>query len=565
MASRSPDIRALIAQQLDRDYVATVGQTLTAIRRDTPDLTALQQTAQLLEEQGAKFNYNDPVLRTLRADFNDALARHTQRIDDVAIDVQEMGILEAQRLNLQKALLGVPSQLQPPITAAWNNPDPAAVAQVINYSSSPAFTASLNNFQEGISGIVQNIMLQGAVSGWGPMRTSAALQDAVSALPAHYANSLMRSIQLTSYREATVLNNVANSDIIEGHIRIAALDERTCAACISLHGTFLLPHERVDDHRMGRCDSIPTIRGRGRDIPSGEDWFNGLSPDEQEQLAPFRASPAKLKALRDGAIKWPDFVQKGEDTIFGNVVSEASLKGMLGKDAQKYYVQRGGRPSVPPPVTPQTSATVSLSPQGRFLESSLVYNKHTKAIDNVLQNTGLSDIPVFKAEDLGGPQGGYLVLDGIPQRIQLKETHAIIHEYAHFLDHVGLGNLSRAQTPDGEWGSVYESANAARGNKSVLSNWWNAITQTDNYRNLQNATQHPDSVVSTFANYAAEPKEIWARAFDQYIVTKSGDAEMQALFNQRYEGALIGPFTDAEFAPIAREMDSIFQALGMLK
>jgi len=337
-----PDIRAVIARQLDADYIAATNATFAAIQRDNlaASVASLEERARQLQEQGARFTPDDPALIALRTDFDAALVRHQQRISDIALNVQELGVTEAQTLTLQKALLGIPDGLAGPIRAAWNNPDPAALARLVSYTSSPAFDASLARFGTGIAGMAQNVILGGVAAGWGPLRTARELRRVVQGLPIVYSNSLMRSLQLNSYRDATTLQTVANADILEGSIRIAALDLRTCAACIALHGTFLAVGERVDDHRNGRCDSVPIVKGRGRNIQTGPEWFDTLSPAEQTRLAPFRATPAKLNALNAGVVQWPDFVQQGVDPLFGEVVSEASLSGILGEGAKQFYVRQ---------------------------------------------------------------------------------------------------------------------------------------------------------------------------------------------------------------------------------
>jgi len=53
-------------------------------------------------------------------------------------------------------------------------------------------------------------------------------------MPGYTANTLMRTLQLTSYRDATAASQNANISIIDQVIRIAALDDRTCLSCITL-------------------------------------------------------------------------------------------------------------------------------------------------------------------------------------------------------------------------------------------------------------------------------------------------------------------------------------------
>ncbi len=108
-------------------------------------------------------------------------------------------------------------------------------------------------------------------------------------------------------------------------------------SCVPLHGTLVPFDEPPDEHWNGRAVVVAIVRGRGRDVQSGEDWFNGLSADRQRAMM----GDAAFGAWQDGAIGLPDFVERRTDPTFGPMIQEASLKGMLGDGAKRYYAQRG--------------------------------------------------------------------------------------------------------------------------------------------------------------------------------------------------------------------------------
>jgi len=69
------------------------------------------------------------------------------------------------------------------------------------------------------------------------------------------------------------------------------------------------------------------VRGRPREVQTGEDWFAGLG--EERQRAQMGDSAYEL--WRGGRLELRDFVQPYTDPVFGEMVREASVKGMLGR------------------------------------------------------------------------------------------------------------------------------------------------------------------------------------------------------------------------------------------
>jgi hypothetical protein len=71
-------------------------------------------------------------------------------------------------------------------------------------------------------------------------------------------------------------------------------------------------------------------------VESGEDYFKKL-PDA-EQLAWM--GPSKYAAWRAGKIGFGDFPTRYQDDIYGEMTVEASLKNILGREAEQFYKQK---------------------------------------------------------------------------------------------------------------------------------------------------------------------------------------------------------------------------------
>lgn len=325
-------ISDLVARLLDRGYERASSAVIGAVVRSTNSgvvarrLDELAAEAVRLAEAGERLTPDNPVLRALTADLEAALRRDARALNQAAEGVQQSGASAAEQLT-PRLLVG--GQDLPLLGMAWNTPDPEAVNALVNYANNPAWAMELERYAPGMVETVNNAAIRGFFEGWGPRRIANEVRRLVQEFPAFQANNLLRTLQLQSYRDATAIHQTANNHILEGQIRIAARDDRTCLCCIALHGTFLPVGARVEDHHQGRCTSIGVVRGRMRDIQTGEQWFNELP--EARQLA--IAGPGKLAALQAGDVRLADFVQPYSDPVFGMMLREGSLQRALGRAA----------------------------------------------------------------------------------------------------------------------------------------------------------------------------------------------------------------------------------------
>lgn len=339
---------ALLSDLLDRGYTEATAQVIRAIGRDTESgvialrLNQLEARAAELAANGQKLSADDPALRALLADFGEVLRRESVLIDAAAGDLQEVAINAAGEFVSQSAV-GAPS-----VGARFNRPDPEAVQQVVSITGREAWRDELATFGEGSDRVAQ-IALRGIVSGRGPLAIARDVRQAVEGFAPWQANSLMRSLQLTAFRDAQAVVQAANADLITGVIRVAALDGRTCFACWALHGTRLEVGERVVDHRQGRCTSVVEVLGQTVGVMTGPEVLDQMLSAERAGTLNERQTfvlnqmrelhGASMRAIEAGAADLRDFVKRDVDPVFGEVVTEASLRGVLGDAAKDYYRQ----------------------------------------------------------------------------------------------------------------------------------------------------------------------------------------------------------------------------------
>lgn len=347
MGNRQPpltpvQVRALINKLLDRQYIQAVAPVLRAMLNGTASGLIAQRLSELdaevvrLAAAGQKLTLTNAVLRALLADLEDVLRAHAALMDGTAAVLQASGAQAAGQAVQQLALPGAVQSVMQVLGVAWNVPDPDALAALVNYTSSAAWREMLKAYPADVLKRIQAIILRGVLMGQGPAQTARELRAAITGMSARLASTIMRTLQLTSYRDAAVLHRLANADIIDYQVRIAALDARCCLACVALHGTILPIDARVDDHWNGRCDSISVVKGRPNPVTmTGEQWFRRRTEAQQRE----QMGHANYEAWQAGALQLADFVQHTTSDTFGPMVQQASLSGILGEAAKQYYAR----------------------------------------------------------------------------------------------------------------------------------------------------------------------------------------------------------------------------------
>lgn len=335
MTQPSPlDYRRLIDDLLNSKYALVTGAILQAIAHNSARgivakrLDEFEAEAARLQEADAPLTGDNPVFYALYAAFSAALLRDQAMIGGVASLVTTEAAAAAERTT-QYMLWGNGTVSQ------WHSPGMDAIERVIAYTARPAWDALLTTYVSNGRDAIRNAMIRGIVAGQNPVTTARQVRELAQSLPTYRANAILRTLQLTSYRDAAAMYQVANADILEPYqIRIATLDSRTCMACIALHGTHVPLGERIDDHWNGRCVGVPVVKGRTPpNIQTGAAWFEGLSEARQRE----QMGAGAFEAWKAGAVTLPDFVHRHHDDVFGAMVREASLVGMLGDAARQYY------------------------------------------------------------------------------------------------------------------------------------------------------------------------------------------------------------------------------------
>ena len=325
------DPRLLINDLLDRGYVRATQSTVRAIANGVTSgtietrLRQLEEEAARLAEVDGKFTPDNAVVRALMADLETELKRQGRLINGAAPMVEQAGADAARILTRQLALPGFTDRQLQGIGIRWIQPSAEAIAKAVDFIGKEAWAAELRGYA-GLVDVINNAALRGIIDGRGPLAIAREVRQLTENLPVARANNLFRTLQLSSYRGATALHQIANANILEGVVRIAALDDRTCLCCIALHGTVYPVGTVIRDHHQGRCTGVAKVIGRPLAVRTGTDWFNGLPLSRQQEIA----GQGNYEAMQRGQVGLRDFVQDYDDPVFGQMVRQGSLEYAIG-------------------------------------------------------------------------------------------------------------------------------------------------------------------------------------------------------------------------------------------
>jgi len=137
----------------------------------------------------------------------------------------------------------------------------------------------------------------------------------------------------------------------------------------------------------------------------------------------------------------------------------------------------------------------------------------------------------------------------------------LLHEYGHYLDHHLFGTGEYSMRAMGTF----------RGGKELLP-LMQAISKSESFKAVlkqheRNTAQNHTARLNV-TTYLLRPPELFARAYSQYIVTRSNSKELRAQFVKDEtawrEYGYMAHWNTPAFKPIAREFDRLFKSRGLL-
>ena len=170
------------------------------------------------------------------------------------------------------------------ITVAFNRLDRKAVEAMVGYATDGTPLAQLLAADyPATAAELTDALVEGVALGYNPRKTARMMRDAM-------AGNLQRALVVArtetqrAYRSAAV-ESYRQSGVIQTYTRRAALDDRTCLACLLEDGRSYPVTEQFSDHPNGRCASIPTVPGVESPIEqTGREWFEAQDAETQRSI-----------------------------------------------------------------------------------------------------------------------------------------------------------------------------------------------------------------------------------------------------------------------------------------
>jgi hypothetical protein len=218
---------------------------------------------------------------------------------------------------------------------------------------------------------------------------------------------------------------------------------------------------------------------------------------------------------------------------------------------------------------PETGETV---PEGSKVTDKIVFGRITgkekevrkkwddvsKTIDSIHGDGPLPPAPVKHEESGGSVNGQYRRFDN--EITTFKEgaiPMTLTHEIGHWIDYRGFRNIPDAEPPM-KGDKVFASY-------SPLFKKFIKIAKSSNkIKEIKTAY-----LTAKSKRYLTSNHEIFARAYAQYIATKSKNPEMLENLKNRQTGAkgrsYPDQWDDEDFVPLYNEIETIFKQIGWLK
>jgi SPP1 gp7 family putative phage head morphogenesis protein len=432
---------------------------------------------------------------------------------------------------------------------------------------------------------VRTALLNGVAMSLNPREVARQTRDAFGGNLSR-ALTVSRTEMLRVHRQAVIDHYDANSDIVVGWRWQAALDERTCMACVVMHGKIFPTKSGFGTHPNCRCTASPVPPRSRLKVEDGTDWFARQNEDVQMRMM----GPEYHAAWKRGDFKLDDLVNVVHSKEWGTTRTVKSLSALgvkrqritIPKDITRTDVTAIRTSAIrraPTPTGPTVSGKITTmleAPGGKLkkpITDALLDIDRVHAVPDALAVLG--KIKAYTSAN--GAEGRYTYLrSGKPVGIEVNRSAigpriTTAHEVGHFLDHQAIarpGQFATAGSP-GSMNAQVQSAMASL--KTSIDNS-DAIKRMNAIKAAGGKTPDPRiTIPRQYLDYAIDDKETFARAYSQYIAVRSKDSamlsELQVLrSNAVHTSAGVHlQWEDADFVPIAEAFDRLFRALGWLR
>lgn len=323
--------RALLDK--DRQAAARMAVAYSRAYRDlAADLDRVVARIQAMRDEGmpdARIRsaiYSEQRTRVLLDKVRDQVARFAGQADVIIGGSTEAASVLGKEAAAALIDVALPEGISasPVVPAPGQQGQAALMPQTVNVPTRAAErlvtpTTLLQGLAPAAQEAVAGALVSGIAAGKSPRVIARGVRDALGGNLTR-ALTIARTETLRAYREASREVYLENASVVEAQQWICALDRRSCAACIALHGKIIPLDEPLPAHPNCRCTVAPLVTGGPRVSP-GTRWFRDQPADIQREIL----GPAKYDAYRSRQITLPDLVHTRTSPVWGDSAGVASL------------------------------------------------------------------------------------------------------------------------------------------------------------------------------------------------------------------------------------------------
>ncbi len=357
---------------------------------------------------------------------------------------------------------------------------------------------------------IRRALVTSVALGRNPKQTARVLQEELGGVRSNYLR-IARTEQLNAYRQASLDTYQANENILEGWEWLLGKYD-ACAFCQSKTGKVYPLDTPFSSHPMCRCTSVPVRKTPAAIAIASKPTPTGQVPSQTVPMGKPVAASLDLVGKKNAA-QWKHAIEQIDRVHGDGALPTVPVKTSSGTRTLGGYRQKVNRYT------------------GEVLERDILISSKSSHIE-----------------------------------------HTLIHEIGHLLDYEGVNTPGAPAGKSAIAGVRYTAGNITAKLREKLEN-------SAAYKSLQDlsrrhsvtvtgldAKEYKYAVDPNFVYYLLDPKELWARAYTQYITVRSKDPVLLEQLNllRKQERVYKSTWDDVDFEPIAAEFDDMFAQLGWI-
>ncbi|MCG9895427.1 MAG: minor capsid protein, partial [Fimbriimonadaceae bacterium] len=292
-------------------------------------------------------------------------ARAAELIREVEARLRDLGsraaaLVEAERgreiaLGLEDArrLMGA-SGAVPTVIGGFTLPPIGAVEQsVASFAPGSSLVQLFDRIGPEVASLAQGVLAREIAAGRGGREIGRSLAAEIEGLTRRRATLIARTEVNRAYRAAHREAVVANQDLFLGVRWVAAMNSRTCVACMSMNGRLFPVDYVMASHPACRCRVVPVTPDSLPPLTSAEQYLEGLTDAEIDRRLGRIGGPL----YRAGHLSIQDFARVRSSREWGDAVQPQTQTRLLeiarersGRDLQAADVMAGRLAPAPRPA-----------------------------------------------------------------------------------------------------------------------------------------------------------------------------------------------------------------------